>query len=451
MATRDFKHLEILPIDEENLVIGSDTEGNLRSKSCINLAFVSTNAVERLSSIHKINNRSLPNNLDSFVALTYIIESFLSSLLVLNSISNIDNTDTTEHYKRRLITVSNTKILPSFKYCQDLTYSGFKTWGGLYGTLQYYIHLREQYEEYYTPSQVVFYATQSLIDLSKQNAYNNYLDLGISDYNILNELFNRFNTLLEDDSNDADIEIYNIPRKLIIEISLISNTVRDLRFYTEWIPRVFNWYLNEQRTGSVLTIIDNPITNRERARNTLITIAQDLLAKGMDEEVFNKSFVNFMRQNINTEIFSLLTDLKRIRNLSNYVEVNVASESLEEELCREFHSSISIINSPIEYREASNLILSSVCPPGGFALLQITVAANLLNRAYILAHQKIENTIVIQQTQIYRRIIKLIGLAGIHLIRTNIQNVQALGVNLLKAFNINLTNIDPNNLLDINE
>lgn len=450
MVARDFKHLEILPLDEDNLVIGSDTEGNLRSKSCINLSFVSTNAVDRLSRLNRINAKAAPDDFDSFAGISYLMETFLTTILMLNSISNLDNTDTTEHYKRRLITISNAKILPSFKYCQDLTYAGFKTWGGLYGTLQYYIHLREEYEEYYTPSQVIFFASQALLNQGKQDAYANYLELGVADYNTLNQLYISYASLLEDESPDADIEIYNMPKKVITELSSISATIRDLNFYTAWIPQVFNWYITEVGRGD-LSLVDNPQTNRERARNTIVRIGQVIAGKGMDEAIFDRALVNFMRQNINPDIFTLLDNFATIRKQSTYQEVDVAGESLEESLVREFHENISTITDPVFYRESSNLILSSICPPGGYALLQIMTAANLLNRAYILAYQKIQNTIPIQQTQVYRRIVKLLGLAGITLIRTNIRNVQVVGVNLLRVFNINLTNIDPNNLLDIIE
>lgn len=450
MVAKDFKHLEILPIDEENLVIGSDTEGNLRSKSCINLSFVSANAVERLSSINRVNARSAPTEFDNFLGISYLLETFLTTILMLNSISNLDNTDTTEHYKRRLITISNAKLLPSFKYCQDLTYASFKTWGGLYGTLQYYIHLREEYEEYYTPSQVIFYASQALLDVGRQDAYANYLSLGVADYNTLNQLYTQYAALLEDESSDADIEIYKMSKKLITELATISATVRDLNFYTDWIPRVFIWYITEVSNGR-LNFVDNPQTNQERARNTIIRIGQAIASKGMDEAIFDRALVNFMRQNINPEIFTLLDDFNIIRKQSTYVAIDTVEESIEELLVREFHENISTITNPVFYREASNIILSSVCPPGGYALFQIMTAANLLNRAYILAYRKIQNTIPIQQTLVYKRIIKLIGLAGITLIRTNVRNVQIVGVNLLKVFNINLTNIDPNNLLDISE
>ena len=149
-------------------------------------------------------------------------------------------------------------------------------------------------------------------------------------------------------------------------------------------------------------------------------------------------------------MFDFLDEIILIRKQSTYLEIDTEVELSEEEmLVDEFHKTISILDTASSYRESSNLILHSFSPPGGYSLLQLTLACNLINRAYILTFKERNNNTLIQNTDLYRRVIRLLGFASILLIKTNKKHIQSIGINLLKSFNINLTNIQPNNLLDL--
>lgn len=449
MANADFKHLEILPLDEDNLVLSEDTEGNVRSKACLNLSFCISNSLSKLARIIRIAENGVNPQDNSFVDVSYILEVFLASILNVNTISDPAQVDIYEHYRRRQTQVSASKILPSFKYCQDITYAGFKVWGTHYGTLGYYNFLNEDYEEYLSPSELVYYSTLRLIALSRETAYTSLLSLNSPDYRLLVDLYTTYESLIQSNNPDADIDIYNIQKEVITGIPVLADMIASLRFYQDWVPDVFEWYIEQVSNGVNVTLIGKPSTNQERARNTLIRVVQSLLTQGLDEFAFTNLYQSYIRQNIHANLYEALDQITTIRKQSTYLEVNTATQSVEEDLVQRFHGGISLIATNLNFRTGSNLILSAFCPPGGYTLLQVSIAATLINRAYILAYRASTTREEVQGTNTYKRIIKLLGLAGLTLIKTNKPHLQATGVNLMKTFNINLTNIQPNNLLDL--
>lgn len=451
MAESTFRHLEILPLDEDNLILGTNPQANIKSKSCINLGFLAANSIGRLRNLTRLNSNDAKAVAEenSFLYISYILETLLNNILIINTISNLQNTEVTEHYRRRSINISSAKILPSFKYCQDLLYSNFKIWGGLYGTLQYYMNLREEYQEYYTPSQLVYFSSLHLAEYSSQVAYQEYLNNNSQDYKLTSNIFADLTNIINDPSEDGDKNIYGFAKRLLVQIPSLSTIYRDLRFYEEWLPKVYEWYINRVVTEQSIRLYENPVTNQERAFNTLIRVGQLILEKGLDKESFTNISSEFIRQTINPLFYDLLDEITIARKQSTYVEIDLVSQSIDEDLVKEFHDTIPILTNSNNYRTVSNIILSSFAPPGGYALIQVMLAATLLNRAYILVYERRNNQTRPQETIVYRRIIKLIGLAGILLIRTNKKHIQALGINILKIFNISLTNIQPNNFLDI--
>lgn len=450
MANPDFKHLEILPLDEENLILSSDTEGNVKSKACLNLSFNISLSLSRLRKIIKTNINAISRrDINNFTDVAYILEGFLCSILNTNTITDPAQLGIFEHYKRRLSQVSSSKILPSFKYCQDLTYSGFKAWSTHYGTLGYYNLLNEDYEEYFSPSEIVYYSTLRLIALSKEVTYSDFLTINTVDYKLLLDIYNNFEGLIQNPSDDVDVDIYNIQKNVIVGIPIITDVVTSLRFYQDWLPEVFIWYIQRLSTAVAPNIIEKPSTNKERATNTLIKVAKIILKEGLDEDAFVNLYQSFIRQNIHANLYEVLDKVTTVRKQSTYLEINEVTQSEEEELVQRFHDNISLVATNLNYRAGSNLILSTFCPPGGYTLLQVAIAATLINRAYILSYKNSRDTNPIQGNGVYKRVIKLLGLAGLTLIKTNKPHLQALGVNLMKTFNINLTNIQPNNLLDL--
>lgn len=445
MATSNFKHLEFLPLDEENLVLSSNPESNIKSKSCINLGFIAVNSISRIKNIIQINKDSA-TAYESFLDFTYAIESALATLLALNSISNPQNTEVTEHYKKYQVSVAAGKILPSFSYCQNLIYSGFKTWGGLYGTVQYYMNLREAYEEYLSISEVAYFSVLELFRFSQNIAYSNYLNLNDRNYLVASNLLTDLISSIEDDSVESDRNIYNFSKFMVTAVPIISDIYRELRFYTEWLPNVLQYM-----TSSRLNIFNQPKNNREAAINTLTKVVQELRGLGISVDNLRNIDSSFIRQTLSYNIFDMCQKLIDVRKSSTFIEVeeSLAGVTEEELLCNSFHQVISINRAPLDYINAGNVILTSYAPPGGYAFALLALAVILLNRAYIVSYANVSRGATLENSPEYRRSIKLIGYSGILLIKTGLPHLQAYGVSLLKTFRLNITNIDPNNLLDV--
>lgn len=443
----EFKHLEFLPLDEENLVINEDPESNLRSKSCLNLGFVGLNTLSRFKNISKINARTQQGT-SSFLDLSYSLESVLMSVLSIETITNPQHTDITEHYRRRQLSISSNKILPSFGYCQNLTFTGFKPWAGLYGTLGYYINLLEDYEEYYTPSELIYYSSKSLLSYSKGVAYNSYVGQANIDFLLLSEFYQQAIEEIEREEFLADKKIYDLSKNIILASPLVKEVHAELRFYTDWLQRVLEWFNDLQRQNKDITIKEVVNSNEEIAKNLLLKVVYSLFENGFNESFKENIAAKFIKQTIPTNLYTLLSSLGQIRKTSTYV-IEERATSNTENLVKEFHASITQFRNTYDYNKASNIILESFAPPGGYALFQVLIAAQLLNRAYILSYRNIKRSDNIFLSDEYLRITKLIGYAGILLIKTSVPHIQLLGVNILKTYRIYLTDIDPNNLLDL--
>lgn len=445
MAT-SFKHLEILPLDETNLIVNDNPESNLQSKACINLAFNALNSTNRLININNINSAS-SNNTISFLNLSYNLESLLTTLLTVNTISNIDNTQLSSHYLKRQSNINANKILPSFSYCQNLTFTRFKNWAGLYGTLSYYINLLEQYDEYLTPSQIVHEASKSLFQYCKQVIFNSQILNNLS-RDLLLTYYDQAINLLDNDSIEADKQIYNLSINIILSHPLIRQTYNELNFYKVWLKKVFEWKQKLTSNNSVLTIIDNPSSNTDRANNTLINCINIFNQSGFDINTLNSINKKFIFQEHSNNLQELISSLAEERRNSTFIKIDGNNNTLAEELTIEFLDNISKFRQNLDFNNASNIIQETFCPPAGYCLILVTAASNLINRAYILSYNNINNNEDLETSEVYKRIQRLLGLASILLIKTGNPTIQILGQNTLKTFKLYITDIDIINLLD---
>ena len=145
-----------------------------------------------------------------------------------NSADSPDSIDLTNHYKKRQINVSSNKILPNFAYCQNLIFTSFKTWGGFYGTLSYYINLLEDYEEYLTPSEVIYYSTNKLLEYSRSVSYNAYLTKSDINYSLLSNFYLEAEALINQDTLESDKQIYNLSINLLLASPLVKEIFNEL-------------------------------------------------------------------------------------------------------------------------------------------------------------------------------------------------------------------------------
>lgn len=444
----NFKHLELLPLDEENLIVNDNPESNLKSKACLNLGFVGLNTISRFINILKINKLSAPNN-NTFLDLTYILEGVLINTLTINSISNPSNTELTAHYKKRHLNINSNKILPSFSYCQNLTFTGFKPWGGFYGTLNYYNNLLEDYEEYQTPSQIINLATQQLFKYSASVSYNAFLNKGDINYQLLSNFYTEAQNLLNNDSIESDKNIYNLSINILLTCPLIKEIYNELTFYQQWLPKIYEWYTKLNRKNIILQIVDNPATNEERANNTLLRIINILNEEGFITSDNLSMSATFIGQAHTPNLSRVINKISLERVNVTYVKLDNNVKTQGELFVIEFIDNISKFRQEYDFNKACNIIQETFAPPGGYALFLVTLASTLLNRAYILSYQNINNNSELLVDNTYKRIVKLIGYACILLIKSNLPHAELISINILKSFKIFLTEIDPNNFLDI--
>lgn len=444
----NFKHLELLPLDEENLIVNDNPESNLKSKACLNLGFVGLNTISRFINILKINKLSAPNN-NTFLDLTYILEGVLINTLTINSISNPSNTELTAHYKKRQLNINSNKILPSFSYCQNLTFTGFKPWGGFYGTLNYYNNLLEDYEEYQTPSQIINLATQQLFKYSASVSYNAFLNKGDINYQLLSNFYTEAQNLLNNDSIESDKNIYNLSINILLTCPLIKEIYNELTFYQQWLPKIYEWYTKLNRRNIILQIVDNPGTSEERANNTLLRIINILNEEGFITSDNLNMNATFIRQAHTPNLNRVINKISLERINVTYVKLDNNAKTEGELFVIEFIDNISKFRQEYDFNKACNIIQETFAPPGGYALFLVTLASTLLNRAYILSYQNINNNSELLVDNTYKRIVKLIGYACILLIKSNLPHAELISINILKSFKIFLTEIDPNNFLDI--
>jgi hypothetical protein len=448
MATK-FKHLEFLPLDEENLVVNDNPESNLQGKSCLNLGFNALNSLNRLININNINNTSTTNQIN-FLNLSYNLESLLGTILNINSIANISNTELSNHYLKRQNNITNNKILPSFSYCQNLTFTRFKTWAGFYGTLSYYINLLEEYNEYSTPSQIAYFSIKSLFEYSIQVLYNANLNSSSANRNnnLLIEFYRNSIELFDKDSLESDKDIYNLSINIILNNPLTRELYNELTFYEDWLKKIINWK-TQLDISNTYTIKNNPESNKERAINTLLQCINIMQEEGFDTNNIKNLSAGFIHQNYPNNLNDLHAKLTNERNNITYIKIDgQLINNTEELLIVEFIDNISKFRKPYDFKNACNFIQEFYCPPGGYSLLTIALATCLINRAYIISYENINNNEDLSISNNYKRIIKLLGLASILLIKSNNSTAQIIGENILKTFEIYIEDIDPTNLLD---
>lgn len=403
-----------------------------------------------------MNSRDLSRvNFNAFDSSLYdynkALEQLLITILQIPCISDVNRTRLTEHYRKYKLNVNNNKILPSASYCENLMFTNFKNWGGIYGTIGFYINLLEDYEEYLTPSQIIFKSTLGLLEfvdsIQLQKLLFNEEDITA---NVIIRLNNRLRNLISSDLQSADSDIYNMFKTTIIDLKL-SETYSSLIFLERFIPDLIKWYFKRYDRESVVEPPRYPTDAKTQAAyDTLEKVAKACIFYGVDNTNATKFGLGFIHQFISNRIFDLYAELIRIKLTTGYLITNEEPINEEQELVESFLNNLNQFLSPTRLRDDSALILQNIAPPGGFNLLIALLAANLLNRAYIITHRtSTRNTEDIENSRIYKRAIVLQVKAGLLLIKSSLKELQIFGLNIISMTNIELEGIDPANLFDV--
>ncbi len=424
MAAREFIYLDTAPINEALLHPDKTLTEALDYRRQLNLAINCYQAENALSKQQEHMTKLVKGKNVTTSILNIAIESYLSLLIQMTTIASLDLNELSPHYQRRKLLVENQFISPNSEYLERMLFASTRTWGTSYGSLGYFLHLQENSRHYLHPSQIIHSSVLSLINQSKSADF-------------LRNFPSNFERLISQEDAFTDIQIYQLAAQLLKEIPDVRESIEQLDFYEEWLPKVISWYLKASREGSVRQVPEQGTPDGD-AYTLLAKIAQACLMAGLDETSFNSLSYMFVHQSIPPVFFSLMDDLLLLRKKAALGDIE---DTEMKELITGFIKAITINTKVGLLRSTSQSILENVAAPGGYNLLLVSLAATLLNRAFILTHpsKTIYSNYIIsplknsfpELMQFLGRVYRLLYLAGYCLKKTNLDHLQLTGVNLI--------------------
>jgi hypothetical protein len=410
-------------------------EYSLDSNTSINHNILNTNnRLAKHLSIIEEEQKNVPEN--SIMYIHLVIEKFLYILLSKSCIGATNHTDITTHYEKyKHLPTYSTLISEDVK--RILTYGKSYMWFGEYGSILHDVVDREIVTPYLSSSQLSRIGTLS--SLKALNLFNE-------------DLYTQTIRSLEEDSVEADYVIYKVPEYLITK-SNIKEVYTELTFIEEWINELMLWYLDPSNPKEFYYY------TKTQTERVLQDIAQYILRQG----VFNLECLGF----------NLLHNrlLEPQINIYNKLKLNVSLLDLEGLTTEDIPYQLAIklrnnITNNLNDLNDILYLLTLFCPPGGYNKLLVSVALELLNRAYILTDpsntayslntledfQNVKgwlggNNLVrnIEDkdkfTTLVNRVISLCGLASNTLKKSSINDINLVGSRLERVFNIPTFNI----------
>lgn len=423
MAFRQL-NLDSLPI---NSLIDIDS---VDYKYQLNLTFNSTQALYNIDTSLSKLSKTIDLEPNTVATLNTTLETYLYLLLTTSTISNLDNSKLTSYFsKKKKIDSSYFQTINS-EYLEKLQFTNYKVWGSNYGTLGYYLYLSQSSLHYASPSQLVRLAFVELIKGLELEAFSN---------NLL--------TLLNSDKEVDDYKIYESSFNLLKELDLIK-VINQLTFYEEWIKKVIAWYSSSRVNDYTKD------SSAYKSFNFLLNIVRDITKQGLYLKSFNNLSYKFVHQDMDLLI---LDSIQFIINQRRLQEFEITTDvTQEEKLVKELFTQLKVKDTISLVTEKSYSWLSTNLS-GGINLWLNALAAELINRAYILTHST--NTIysnqsiyVIEEKEDYlkflNRVNKLLFYAGYCLKKTNLNHLQLLGSNLRTLSSLDKsTNLEEYDLL----
>jgi len=386
-----------------------------------------------------------------------VIESQLSYLIFTNTIENLDNTKLTDHFKSRLLLLNNERPSLNFSKVEELSLSHKSIWLGYYGSLGYLSLDLNNIDLTYISFSELAYKTISLLfnRFSKVN-FDSYGDFKLNNWN------NNFDNILATSSNleeRYDFEVYNFPEQLFLSEEITSDTIRNLKFFTKWIPDLVKWYFGQFNNNYEVPLQPSEGTNEYKAYTILSRIARIIVNAGLDRMYDEREELSYhlLHQSLSTnwpgvynEIINLRKQFLYDPNLSRSTDLDILATAFYQNIDSNSKSNLSI---------TSSFILEYLTPPGGYNMLLISIACLLLNRAFIISHPSIvgnaisstkfdelsspksslnfpqqDLTFLITRNKVINdvllRVNKLIFLAGATLRKSNLEHIILLGNNL---------------------
>ena len=380
----------------------------------LNLALNTIQAEGNITDLLTTLDARVQQNSTSLLGLNTLIETYLYTLLSISTISNLDNSQLSPFYDRQKQVNSAYFLSPNPSYLGNLTYSNYKVWGTKYGSLGYYLYLGQFSKHFAGSSELVRFAVSQLI-----------YSLNLPDYST--SLFNIINSDLEDD----DYNLYCQSISFLKEQNLLP-TITLLNNLEPWLVDFFNWY------SSKTTNPYSQGSNDYNAFNLLESLGQSMVQLGIFSDIITNLSYKFVHQEIDLVVLEAIPLIVGTRKQIDFYGAT-ATLGKEVTLTNKLFDIISI-------NQDSNMVMSDSYKllqlplNGGMNQWLVTMAAELLNRAYIISHPT--NTTYTSEIlypitnndptflALITRIYKLIFYAGHCLKKCDMDTLTKLGSNL---------------------
>lgn len=394
MAISKYINLLSTPISELDLS-SIDLASTLNFKKYLNISF-DIYKTYSLVAKHQSTLSGLLASTDTFTIrdLNLAIESFLYITCYSSTIVDINQT-ISPHYKRRTSSIDDSFLSISNSYLEDLLYSYQSTWGGMYGSIAYNLFLQNNNSHYLSPSEI----SRSCIK------YYLNLDNTIKDWN------SQVLTSISNSNQIADSDLYNHQVKVFKYLG-IEDLFSSLNFLSNFLPSLIYTYENQVIQSTILEEIVVACYKRGYSYDNIDDLA-----------------FNYIHQNISSTFEDLYLDLALIRKKTSTTRGITEEDKLINSFVDEFNPISNI-------RNKSYLMLKELFPPGGYNTLLVSIASELLNRAYILSHYSntqfsSELASSTKVDSLVKRINSLLYYAGYSLRKSNLNSFNILGNNLI--------------------
>lgn len=402
MVTPKYINLDSIPISARHYETpgnsNPNTELNYREELNLGLNIVHTEASvskrqKALSQYYQTSRNQL-----TLKDLKLVLESNLYLLTYASTISSLDNSKLSSHYSKWKAEGNIQPINEAF--LRELLYTETKTWGGKRGSLAYCLHLKRSIDHYSHISDIV----------------NNCLEEQFKDKVSIK-------SLLLADSTESDFKLYEYSYTSLLEFPDFKVHVEGLQFIQSWIPKVVRWYL------------DAPKEDTDDYKY-LASYAIASLQHNQDYTSYNNLVYRFSHQQLSLTCLDLYEEMLGKRVNINFSVSDLSPSSIKN-LLQELVDTIPIYQK-YSYRVLATDLINNYFPLGGLNTCLTSIAAGLLNKAYILcnapyqAYSLYEDANPQDFKELLGRVFRLIYLSGYCLKKGSLDHLNIMGVNLTK-------------------
>jgi hypothetical protein len=405
--------MEFKQLNSDKLPINISTDFNsIDYKNQLNLVFNTTQVLNNIEDYLGLLSKKVNQSPNTVKTLNLTLESYLYVLLTTSTISNSDSSKLSSFYSRKKkIDLDYFQSIDSV-YLENLNYTNYRVWGGNFGSLGYYLYLAKSTLHYSHPSNLVRLSTLGLIN-----------DLNLPDYQ------SKLISLITSDRVESDYNLYSQSSSLLKELDF-TKAINQLKFYESWLTELMIWYSSISNSPIINPHMKN--TSAYKAFALLVEMSQSLARLGLYLDSFISLPYKFLHQEIDLLVLEGIQTVNTLRKLKQF---EVTTDLTPEEILIN-KLFISGARNSSEFITAESYRLLSFNLVGGLNMWFTTLAAELINRAYILTYNQFSNSLLypLEKSEdlinFMDRVYKLIFYAGYCLKKTNLNHLQIIGFNL---------------------